>query len=828
MVITHKGQEQRQLNLELDGINEGIAKITADITKAKASGGYGETKVSSMLIYQLMQPFMKGIIAFKNSRIVSHNDKFIKDFLERVGYSEAGYIALRTVINNICLNELKPVAISKAITKALLSEINIKNYKAVNNQISLTADFYIKGQLQKNVSRAKIAAGFHRFMDTTEGFERETMNAEEQLLIGKKLVDILIEATGLFELKRSSVRFGKSSYILTLSKAFREHLIKLEGECELLTPILYPMLIKPIPHEAGKLGGFLTPVLQVPLVKNFSGNPNSYLKDHKMPKVYRAINALQDTAWCINKRVLEVVQHFVGLDKEIPELDITSGSELDYVPRPEGLPEKATNEEYKYFKENYPNEFAECKKASRTAYRKQVSDRGKRLLLVSQLATALKFKDEPEFYYCYNLDWRGRIYPLQSGGCPNPQGNDISKALLQFANGVALGAEGAKWLSMLGANTFGDDKLPMCERWTWAKAHEQDILRVAKDPYENKWWFEADGPFKFLAFCFEWSDYVASGYSSKFVSYLPVPLDGSCSGIQHFSALLLDERGALATNVINGDEDKPNDIYAEVAKEVSKAVEIDAANGVLEAKPLVGKVDRKVTKRNTMTTPYGVSRDGMKEQLLTELNPKDYTLIETSFAKMCVYLAEKNKEGIEKVVIASKNAMDFLKEIAKLTNKEDKAIFWTTPSGFLVRQRYFKLASKRIDTFWGGTRVRLNVGEETSKIDHTKTVNGQAPNYVHSMDASHLVLTVDACLDKGVENFGMIHDSFATHAGNTDILRDTLREEFVKMYSENQLTKFRDEIASQLSPKTAKKLPEIPKQGSLDITKVLNSTYFFS
>ena len=229
-----------------------------------------------------------------------------------------------------------------------------------------------------------------------------------------------------------------------------------------------------------------------------------------------------------------------------------------------------------------------------------------------------------------------------------------------------------------------------------------------------------------------------------------------------------------------------------------------------------------------MTTPYGVSRDGMKEQLLTELNPKDYTFVDTSFARMCVYLADRNREGIEKVVVASKNAMDFLKEIARVANKEDKAIFWTTPSGFLVRQRYLKFASKRVDTFWGGTRIRLNVGEETSKIDHTKTVNGQSPNYVHSMDASHLVLTVDACLDKGVENFGMIHDSFATHAGNTDKLRDTLREEFVKMYSENQLARFRDEIASQLSPKNAEKLPEIPKQGNLDITKVLNSTYFFS
>ena len=823
--------EQRQLNLELEGINEGVEKIRKEVATAKARGGYGETKVSSVLIYQLMQPFMKGLMEYKKSKL-THNERFIKDFIERIGYAEAGYITLKIIFNSVCTKQVRLVSVATAIAKALLEELNIKNYKAVNTRIDITANFYIKSQLQKRVSKEKIAKGFHRFMDETEDFTRETLDTKEQLLIGQKLLDVLIASTGVFEIGDKREGFNRISKTLTPTKEFREYLTKIEGECELLTPILYPMLIKPRPHEAGKLGGFLTPVLQVPLVKNLSGKPSNYLKDYEMPKVYRAINALQDTAWCINKRVLEVAQHFIELDKEIPELEITSGTELGFIPRPAELPENATDEEYAHFKATYPEAYADWKRISRATYRKQISDRGKRLLLVSLIATAMKFKDEKEFYYCYNLDWRGRIYPIQSGGCPNPQGNDLSKALLMFANGVALGAEGAKWLSMLGANAFGDDKLPMSERWAWAKAHEKDILAVAADPYANTWWFKAKGSFKFLAFCFEWSGYVASGYSPEFISYLPVPLDGSCSGIQHFSALLLDERGALATNVINGDIDKPNDIYAEVAKEVSKVVEVDAANGVLEAKPLVGKVDRSVTKRNTMTTPYGASREGMKEQLLSELNPKDYTFVDTSFAKMCVYLADRNREGIEKVVVASKDAMAFLKDVARVATKEDKPLYWTTPSGFKVKQEYRKLTSKLVETYWGGTRVRLSVEEEAKdsdkKIDSRVTTNGQSPNYIHSMDASHLVLTIDACLDKGVENFAMIHDSFATHAGNTDTLRDTLREEFVKMYSENNLAKFRDEIASQLSPKNAKKLPELPKQGNLDITKVLNSTYFFS
>ena len=306
--------EQRQLNLELEGINEGVEKIRKEVATAKARGGYGETKVSSVLIYQLMQPFMKGLMEYKKSKL-THNERFIKDFIERIGYAEAGYITLKIIFNSVCTKQVRLVSVATAIAKALLEELNIKNYKAVNTRIDITANFYIKSQLQKRVSKEKIAKGFHRFMDETEDFTRETLDTKEQLLIGQKLLDVLIASTGVFEIGDKREGFNRISKTLTPTKEFREYLTKIEGECELLTPILYPMLIKPRPHEAGKLGGFLTPVLQVPLVKNLSGKPNGYLKDYEMPKVYRAINALQDTAWCINKRVLEVAQHFIELDK---------------------------------------------------------------------------------------------------------------------------------------------------------------------------------------------------------------------------------------------------------------------------------------------------------------------------------------------------------------------------------------------------------------------------------------------------------------------------------------------------------------------------------
>ncbi|WP_261518309.1 DNA-directed RNA polymerase, partial [Campylobacter lanienae] len=92
----------------------------------------------------------------------------------------------------------------------------------------------------------------------------------------------------------------------------------------------------------------------------------------------------------------------------------------------------------------------------------------------------------------------------QSGHCPNPQGMGVSKALLKFAEGKAIGSKGGKWLSLHGANAFGDDKLSLDARFKWAYEREQDIVAVAQDPYANKWWWDSDDPWKFLAFCYEW------------------------------------------------------------------------------------------------------------------------------------------------------------------------------------------------------------------------------------------------------------------------------------------------------------------------------------
>jgi len=825
-------QYNKQLQLEEEGINLGIEKFKKEMIEAKQRGGFNDTKVGTIVTYQLMMPFVQGILEYSSLNSKSKVDADVKGVLVKVAPDKLAIIALKVLFKNIITTDKSATDYCYAIGSAVVDDLNLelfKKHKTADDDTKSWKNYVettIKNKEKQGSSKERTLSVLKMTMNQTD-FEQLSLTNEDKIWIGQKLLDIFIKTTGLIKLDVVRISARKTERRLVPTQALIDHINKLEGECEIMNPVMFPMTVPPRKHSLGEQGGFLSnaPSLAVPIVKSTSGRTPKYLDTVEMPEVYKAVNAIQETAWKINHKVLDVLTELVNRGKEIAELDLPAMTELEIPAKPWGQLDDA---EWEMYKANKPETVKEWKDKARDVHNKNVTQKSKRVLYRGLISVSEKMREEEELYYCYNLDWRGRIYPVQNGSCPNPQGIDASKALLKFADTVALGESGAYWLSVQGANTFGDDKLPMDERGLWASLHEEDIMAVATDPLSNKWWWEADEPWKFLSFCFDYAGYVESGYSKDYESYTAVALDGSCSGIQHFSALLLDERGSLATNVINGNKDIPADIYGEVAKESNIRIEADVRLGDARAILLQGKVNRSTTKSNVMTTPYGVSRRGMVDQLMTQLDREEFTGTDVSFYEVCKYLADLNYESIGQVVVASREAMNWLVEVTKVMQQADKVFTWIVPSGFKVRQAYYKPTTKRISTFWGGTRVRLNVDSPSPTINHKKVSAGQSPNYIHSLDASHLMMTVLRAVLKKIRAFALIHDSFGTHAGNTQVLADTIREAFVIMYSQDNLELFREEILSQLPEELHELVPTVPSKGNLNLTDILKSTYFFS
>lgn len=534
-----------------------------------------------------------------------------------------------------------------------------------------------------------------------------------------------------------------------------------------------------------------------------------------MPIVYEAINALQRTPWQINSQVLEVMETLWK-----------NNSELAGIPRKDGIemPRKPfdidTNEE------------------ARKAYRSEASavtlmnlqSTSKRVSFGHTLDIAKRYNEYRKIFMPYTLDFRGRIYAVPH---LNPQGNDIQKSLLRFANGKRLGSEGRKWLAVHGANLIGNDKCAYEDRVNVILDNEEEIVAIANDPYTNRGWcgsiggFKVDKPWQFLGFCFEWAGFVEHG--EDFVSKIPVALDGSCSGIQHFSAMLRDEIDGAAVNLIPAD--LPADVYGLVANKVKEQIEIDLQAGTPDelkhtdegkaylkrgTKTLAKQwkefgVSRKTTKRSVMTLAYGSVEYGFKEQLMEDiltparLSGEKFPFDGDGYAA-AAYMAKLIWNAVNKVLVKAGEAMKWLQEAASLASKENLPVRWTSPVGFPVMQACPDLADRRISTALGGQVVKFVVKEQNQdKLAAKRQRNGIAPNFVHSTDAAHLMLTTVRAKQNGIKNFAMIHDSFgalAADIGGAKGLYATVREAFVELYETTDvLQNFRDDVAGVLPEK---------------------------
>jgi len=183
--------------------------------------------------------------------------------------------------------------------------------------------------------------------------------------------------------------------------------------------------------------------------------------------------------------------------------------------------------------------------------------------------------------------------------------------------------------------------------------------------------------------------------------------------------------------------------------------------------------------------------------------------------------------SVKKVVVAATGAMQWFQDVAKLAASDGLPVRWETPDGLMVLQAYTKPRLKRIELTFGGMASKWSVADgEQEGLDKRKQANSISPNWVHSMDASHMRLTVRECWELGIRSFSLVHDSYGTHAGNAEVLAYALRSEFVKMYSEDVMLKFKEDIELQLHPDT--EIPPLPEKGDLDLSLVMDSLYFFA
>jgi DNA-directed RNA polymerase, mitochondrial len=93
---------------------------------------------------------------------------------------------------------------------------------------------------------------------------------------------------------------------------------------------------------------------------------------------------------------------------------------------------------------------------------------------------------------------------------------------------------------------------------------------------------------------------------------------------------------------------------------------------------------------------------------------------------------------------------------------------WVTPLGLPVTQPYRSNRSFNVKTAMRS--VILAVENDDLPVAATKQRSAFPPNFVHSLDATHMILTSLKMKKLGLE-FAAVHDSYWTHAADVDSMR---------------------------------------------------------
>ena len=434
-----------------------------------------------------------------------------------------------------------------------------------------------------------------------------------------------------------------------------------------------------------------------------------------------------------------------------------------------------------------------------------------------------------------------------------------------------------KYLKSEGLDNISVDKMTLEDRISWTNEYMSEIVDAGK---HQEFSDLAEKKVSFLAACVEWYDFDCAFRDNRIhMTSLPIPIDGSNNGWQHLGAISKDEQTGGLVGLTPVDIQK--DFYVQTAKEMINLCKDDRLNSILSKMPMK-HIRKGISKRGSMTRAYSAGAKKIAENMFFDCKSEDYHTEYGITQDDCTKLSKLLIKAIDKVCPGPLSTMSYLQNLAmyqlgthvkvdsdgyeanaeyrEFSKKRDELmkknfktdedlielndvviklkeyttnlkhgkgadrIEWSTPSGFdVIYEKWImqdRKARGRIKGYGNKTGQVTHVALVPTRMpDRRGFVCGMSPNYIHSMDASHMALVIsewEGC-------FAAVHDSFSTHACDVDRLLSLTKQVFIRMYDyDNYFEVIRNFITD------AEDDVEEPTLGTLDIKEIENSDYFFA
>lgn len=713
----------------------------------------------------------------------------LRYLMDRTYCGHAGF--KKASVTSNCISSL-----SIQLGTSLISHFNWYVFRTKHNRTVSHMEAFLKDK--SKLYRRRTIKWYKKYL----GHQDIGIPTAEKASLGYPFLRAAIESTGLFEVVDRSLGIRRVSILVPSATVMSNIMPKLE-QLSWMHPMHLPMVCPPEPWVNWNTGGYL--VLECSAVTHHRETASELQRLGHLDSRLECLNRLQSVPWEIHPVVLEVAQEAYRRNHPIvPKSDLG----IQIPPRP-----WETKSEYQWLKDNRPEIIQEWSQRAAIVMNEFYSNRviGQRLAFLRTLSIARDFSKYQRIYFPWHMDYRGRFYPIPH--TLTPQADDLSRGLLRFHQRTPLtpaDPDGWRWFLIQGANLMGIDKVPFDERIQWIRLRHQDIIDSANAPLDNPWWSEADKPWCMLAWCLEYQGLTTG---TQDYTQIPVTLDGRCNGLQHLSAAIRDQETADLVSLLP--RDKPNDIYTVILKAVeAKVPENSYWYG--------GKLERAYVKRNVMTTPYNVTREGMKNQIMGEMLARSpLNKLGKEDMLRAIELRNYNYETITSKLGLTAALMGWYNQVAREYSKRNLKLSWVLPDNFRVIQNIPKTKTKKV--MLEARTVVINYRVHLDEQEAGRNRSAFSPNVTHSMDATHMAAWLRS-LPSDIP-VAAIHDSFGLPSPYVNSKGGTIVQTFVDLYESFDVIKA---IQDDFRSKTGEELPPPPKRGTLDISKVRESIYAFA
>lgn len=784
-----------------------------------------ETKLGEQLLQEIA-PEVQEFLAVRQREAEDHiiNNKTGKRNLAwkyLIGLADAQELAFASTQNLMStLATTKPPSyqhVCLELGETVIREIRFQRWRDSEPTYS---SHFLRRNSQALASKAQHLRFARKLEKKIEGFldgDEYDLTRDAKFSVGAVVFDCFSRAhPDMLTLTSTGSRGKMKAQTVFYSDDFLSDVSRLHAIASISQPIRRPMLVPPRPwkhNDEGRIEGGYYLLRQK--VYRTDWHPHKFTPSED---ALVSLNNIQKTPWRINKDVYEFLCRNPFIGPQMP------------VHKPKKLASEQwlslSSEDKRVVQQQFNDDLA-----------KYVSTTSKAMTFERQILQAQMLLEKSAFWQPHSFDFRGRLYPANQ--MLTSQGDHVAKALIEFANGKRIDKHGIEALKLQVANTYGYDKLSIEDRLAKVDIMADDIkLMLDDDKVAIKYLQQADEPMAFYAAAI---DLAKSWRYPVHITHLPIAVDGTCNGLQILSLLGKDKVGAEKTNCTASTERK--DLYLEVGLAVrqiieriildsKKSLELEAAHSWYAAMQ-EDRLARKIVKRAVMTTAYGVTPEGIREQLVADRHCDDLE-IPMSLQSLPVLQARHKLAGFMRdwiidarveVVSEAVKIMDYLRDSAKALAKEGYPLTWKTPDGCEVTQKYVVLQDKHVRTFDNWMR-RLR--KRTDKLSPNKNAGAAAPNVVHSLDAAMCRMVALRLVENGIDDMAFIHDSYAVHACHLTTLNNIIREVGVELFEGNWLSDELHQGLLDMIPNDMR-LPDPPKQGDLNVkTQLPNARYFFS